>query len=80
MKETDFVALKNKLDRIKLELSSKRGELQALKKRLQKEFGMKEDDDPYELLKELSSSIGMKEEKRDILLEKVRKILEGYSR
>jgi len=80
MKETDFVALKNKLDRIKLELSSKRGELQALKKRLQKEFRMKEDDDPYELLKELSSSIGMKEEKRDILLEKVRKILEGYSR
>lgn len=80
MKETDFVALKNKLDRIKVELSSKRGELQALKKRLQKEFGMKEDDDPYELLKELSSSIGMKEEKRDILLEKVRKILEGYSR
>jgi len=80
MKETDFVALKNKLDRIKFELSSKRGELQALKKRLQKEFGMKEDDDPYELLKELSSSIGMKEEKRDILLEKVRKILEGYSR
>jgi hypothetical protein len=79
MKETDFTALKNKLDRVKSELSTKRGEQQALRKRLQKEFGMKEGDDPYKLLRDLSAQIEAKEEKRSILLKKVGDILEGYS-
>ena len=76
--EEKLKVLKGKFERIKTELGIKKGERQAVFNRLTKELDLKPDDDPYELLKDLSAQADLKEEKRDILLAKAEGILKGY--
>lgn len=77
--EEDFKVLKRKMERIRSELDTKKGERQAALKRIEKEFGVDESQDLYELLKDLSAQMEVKEEKRGILMEKVQGILGGYA-
>ena len=79
MDEDKLKTLKGKVNRIKSQLDVKRGERAAVQKNLEKEFGIKKGDDPYELLKDLGAQIEEKEEKRTILIKKVEGILEGYA-
>ena len=70
--------LKDKLDDIKSEISTKEREKKAILSRLKKEFKIESLEIAYKRLKEISKEIDLKQAKKQSLLKTAQERLENY--
>jgi len=76
MRENKLVGLRKRLEEAKSKLASLEGERKALLARLKKEYGVEGVVQAEEKMKELESSIKVKEKRRVVLLSKIEKGLD----